>query len=256
MMRWGWAGLLAGVLLALGVSLADAATSAGTLYACVHRVNHNARIVGGPAECREAEIPVSWSIVGPQGPKGDPGPAGPQGLPGPMGPQGPQGPQGVEGPPGPAGSGALSVVDGTGKPVGETIRLAGTNATVLLTLDGMLVPLDVTPQGFKLSDASPLTGGTLIFLGTSNCSGNPYVAPAVYFSPLIASVVAPPGKTLYVPDPDRNPVSYPVVGSQLILSSGTWICQTFYSWGSGSVVPVKPLLDLNSLPFTLPFKVQ
>lgn len=252
-MRWGWSCLVLGLLFAPGAALAEAATPVGVINACVHRVNHNARIVSGPAECGEAETPVSWQIAGPRGPKGDPGPAGPQGVPGPIGPPGPQGPQGVQGPAGPAGTGGLSVVDASGQKIGETLRLAGTSATVLLTLEDMTFALDVTPQGFKGSTDSG--GGNLIFAGSSTCTGGPYYVNEPPFSPMTFGVVGPPGATLYIRDDTRAESPVAVQGSQWLYSGGRWMCYSYYGWGSGSMIPVRPWFDLNTL-FTPPFRVQ
>ena len=48
--------------------------------------------LGTPASCKKNELPVSWSIVGPQGP---PGSKGDTGATGPMGPEGPKGDSGI-----------------------------------------------------------------------------------------------------------------------------------------------------------------
>jgi hypothetical protein len=53
--------------------------------------------------CLAGENGVSWSQIGPQGPKGDTGPQGPKGDTGAQGPKGDTGPQGQTGPPGPIG---------------------------------------------------------------------------------------------------------------------------------------------------------
>jgi hypothetical protein len=69
----------------------------GAIYACVGP-SGALRYVTSASQCRANEVPVQWSITGPQGPAGAQGPAGPAG---PEGPQGPQGPQGADGPQGP-----------------------------------------------------------------------------------------------------------------------------------------------------------
>jgi len=241
MTRWVRSCLVVGALLVLGVGVAAAATPPTAITACVHRVNHNVRIVSTPAECRRFESPVSWPIAGPQA-MGIPGPAGPQG------------PQGEPGPPGPAGSLGMSVFDATGQKIGETIRLAGTSATVLLTLQGMTFPLDATPQGFKGSADGD--GGNLIFIGSSTCTGRPYYPNEPVFSPMTFGVVGPPGATLYLRDDTREEIPIKgVQGSQWVQSGATWTCYPYYGWRSGSLIPVQPWFDLNPL-FTPPFRVQ
>src|ERR1041384_6911570 len=56
-----------------------AASSAGTLEACINPGNGNMRLVDSSTACHSNESRVSWNITGPQGPQGDPGPAGPPG---------------------------------------------------------------------------------------------------------------------------------------------------------------------------------
>lgn len=74
------------------------------IQGCYHKTTGALRIVSNPAECSRVEIPISWSITGPQGSQGEPGPAGPQGEKGEQGLQGEQGPQGLDGARGEQGS--------------------------------------------------------------------------------------------------------------------------------------------------------
>jgi collagen triple helix repeat protein len=253
MTRWVWPCLLVGSLLVLSIGFTDVATPATVMYACVHRDNHHVRFVRSPAECHRSESPVSWQTAGLQGPPGPAGPQGPQGVQGPPGPAGPQGPQGEQGPPGPAGSGGPSVIDAKGQKVGETLRLAGNSATVLLTLQGMMFPLDVTPQGFKFSKDS--NGANLTFVGSTDCTGPAYYASDHYFSPMKVVVVGPPGAMLYIQDDTRVESLATVTGSQLVQSGKSWYCYTYYGFGSGSLIPVQSWFDLNTV-FTAPFRVQ
>jgi len=217
MTRWIWPCLIVGSVLVLGVGFADAATPA-TISACVHRVNHNVRIVSDPAECRSFENPVSWQAGSPAAP---------------------------------AGSGGLSVVDAKGRKVGETIQLAGNSATVVLTLQGVMVPLEVSPQGFRPS-------GSLFFVGTTDCSGPPWMAPprSVYFPPLVDSVVGPPGLTLYIAASGGESPPLSRTGSYTWASSdGSFRCSQFTFSATESLFPAQSVGDLNAL-FTLPFRVQ
>jgi Collagen triple helix repeat (20 copies) len=72
------------------------------LLACADR-NGELRLVESHRDCRRNELPVRWSVRGPQGPQGEIGPQGPQGLTGPRGETGPQGERGPQGEPGPQG---------------------------------------------------------------------------------------------------------------------------------------------------------
>jgi hypothetical protein len=74
---------------------APPAPDGNVLNGCYQKINGQLRIVSNPGQCNPSELPLSWNIVGPQGPAGPQGPEGPQGPMGPAGPQGPAGPSGV-----------------------------------------------------------------------------------------------------------------------------------------------------------------
>lgn len=63
-----------------------AASSPGTLEACINPGNGMMRLVDSSTACHDNESRVSWNITGPAGP---PGPTGPTGPTGPAGPPGP-----------------------------------------------------------------------------------------------------------------------------------------------------------------------
>ena len=83
-------------------SFTTSTPSTQVVQACV-KPGGEVRIVQSASDCRKSEHPLSWNVVGPEGPagpvgpKGDTGPQGPQGDPGPQGGTGPQGPQGAPG---------------------------------------------------------------------------------------------------------------------------------------------------------------
>jgi len=70
---------------------APPAPDGNVLNGCYQKINGQLRIVSNPGQCNPSELPVSWNIVGPQGPAGPQGPTGAQGPEGPAGPQGPSG---------------------------------------------------------------------------------------------------------------------------------------------------------------------
>lgn len=78
-----------GAVIAAGVlvwAAVGAVTDGTTIAACRANSNGAVRIVNDNSTgCSNNESPVSWSVVGPQGP------AGPQGIAGPQGPAGPAG---------------------------------------------------------------------------------------------------------------------------------------------------------------------
>jgi hypothetical protein len=72
--------LAVAVLVPIGL---HAASSSGTLEACINPGNGMMRLVDSSTACHNNETRVSWNITGPAGPPG------PQGDPGPTGPPGP-----------------------------------------------------------------------------------------------------------------------------------------------------------------------
>src|SRR2546425_1837816 len=82
----------------------------GTIWGCYQASNGALRLVGGPTECKGAEVAIRWNQTGPAGATGAVGPQGPSGAQGPTGPAGATGAQGVAGAarppraPGPAGA--------------------------------------------------------------------------------------------------------------------------------------------------------
>lgn len=115
--------LLAALSLCLG-ALNTTSTRAqtannNTIYACYHKTTGDLRRVNGPGQCKNPEIPISWSVSGVPGPQGPQGPQGQQGPQGPTGPQGSQGPQGVQGPQGQKGEIGATGATGPEGPQGE-----------------------------------------------------------------------------------------------------------------------------------------
>src|SRR5947207_6678991 len=83
-----------------------AASSAGTLEACINPGNGNMRLVDSSTPCHNNEFRVTWNITGPAGPQGPTGATGATGATGPAGPTGdigPAGPTGATGATGPIG---------------------------------------------------------------------------------------------------------------------------------------------------------
>jgi hypothetical protein len=74
-----------------------------TLNGCYKASDGDLRVVAAGAVCKENELPISWSIQGPKGDKGEPGLQGIRGEPGPQGTPGTPGEKGDPGPQGPPG---------------------------------------------------------------------------------------------------------------------------------------------------------
>ena len=78
-----------GVFLIIAVGVWHlAAQSSGVINACASMQSGAMRAVSATNQCKSNEIPLSWNVVGQQGPIGAQGPTGLQGPPGPQGPAG------------------------------------------------------------------------------------------------------------------------------------------------------------------------
>jgi hypothetical protein len=96
--------------------------SAATLYACVNRHTHTARVFSHVPSCRRHEMRVSWSTQGPAGKNGAPGKTGATGK---------QGVQGKQGEPGK--NGAAAVVDGYDSTQSGTLTITAGSGSALGT---------------------------------------------------------------------------------------------------------------------------
>ncbi len=117
-----------------GAAVAAIPSSGGAVNGCYERVTGILRVIDSDAgkTCKSFENPITWSVRGPQGERGEPGaagPAGPAGAPGLQGPAGPEGakgedgaagPRGEQGPPGEAGPRGLDGQAGPAGPAGST----------------------------------------------------------------------------------------------------------------------------------------
>ncbi len=104
-------GAVLAIVLVGGAAWAMAQAS-GQIAACVDNDKGKVSTLGFEENVScdpDKETKITWSMMGPEGPQGEPGPQGPegpqgpQGEPGPQGELGPQGPQGEPGPQGPEG---------------------------------------------------------------------------------------------------------------------------------------------------------
>jgi hypothetical protein len=196
--------IIAGVLVGavgLGMGVAVASGQNDVINGCYQSEAGQLRVVGADSECRASEVPISWSvqgpqgepgIQGPQGPAGPAGPAGPQGVPGPAGPQGETGPAG---PQGPAGDGVTTIsgivnADGAKNPVtqnGFTTERLGEGEYRISFPAG-------TWDSFPVMTVTPF--------GVNGAYGNPVVWTALGFGDGSAQFVVrmsstTPGQTLF-----------------------------------------------------------
>ncbi len=188
-------GLLSTAVFALAAGIAYATNSltaapvvTAVVQACENRDNGHLRVVAdNTLDCRSHEIAISWNVVGPRGPAGDPGPQGLPGPPGPVGPKGEPGPAGPEGPkgdPGPQGSAGPAGPEGDPGTAGVSEALLSTSAVTAqlqLNSDTQLALADV-PAGswLLLADARFNSGGDAQ-LTCSLSSGNEMI-DSVQFS--------------------------------------------------------------------------
>ena len=158
-----------------------------TVHACAARTDGRLRLVARAAACRRAERPVSWNVVGRQGPAGPPGSggpagapglagaAGPRGEPGPQGPAGPAGPQGPRGPRGDAGT-TFASLDAL---AGLTCDTSGRGGRVSITYDAdgqvLFTCAKAAGNAVKVNELSTGTAGAATdeFVELVNAGGTP-----------------------------------------------------------------------------------
>lgn len=192
--------LVAGGLLAAGIAVADAATSASSLVVCLKRgaamvaptasgtcptgytrtTVVGARGPAGATGATGARGPAgATGAAGARGPQGDPGLAGADGSTGPSGPEGaagaagadgaqgpagPEGPAGPQGPAGVAGPQGTAGADGTGPAwldVGEATVYAASDTHTLATVSLPAGTYLLTAQVFITNGASSGTVSVL-----------------------------------------------------------------------------------------------
>jgi hypothetical protein len=141
----------------------------------------------------------------------------------------------------------FKVVDANGKVIGIAATPGGTGATLVFEVGGQVFSLAVGGDGFN-------EGGSFVFESPdTTCSGTPLLQ--VYPPALLTQVViAPPGTTVYAPDPSAVPQTISV-GSMQFFPGGSCSSFCFPVCPTGSVVPVIALVDLDT-QFTPPFKVK
>jgi len=82
------ASLLVLAVVAGGILMSSEPAQGEVILACVDMTNGNTRIVESFDNCRQNEVPKSWTIEGEQGPQGEQGDQGEQGIQGAQGPPG------------------------------------------------------------------------------------------------------------------------------------------------------------------------
>ena len=108
------------LVLAGGIAYATIGNS-DTISGCYQKQTGQLRVIDtqAGATCSSSELPISWNVQGPPGPKGDTGAQEAKGDPGPQGPQGDPGPPGAQGDPGRRGPQGESGPQGSEGPTGR-----------------------------------------------------------------------------------------------------------------------------------------
>ncbi len=141
------------------------------------------------------------------------------------------------------GFSTFKVVDANGKELGiATANALGPNTAILVfEVGGQVFDVQVRGDGFIRSFA-------LVFeFPDTTCSGTPLmrVSPHDLLTPV---AIAPPGSTVYAPDPQAVPRT---ITEGSFFAGGSCVSSGF----SGSAVPVVALVDLDT-QFTPPFKIK
>lgn len=163
----------------------------------------------------------------------------------------------ADGPPQVNAVASATVVDSTGKPVGNVIGLppgftgAGP-VTVMVEIAGNFFSLNIAKLDLV---ATSVNGGPMFT--TSDCSGTPYVPPPDPFFMVQPSVIGLPGRTLYVFEPGALP-QIVNIGSYFGVNvfGAAPFCVQFVAQNVFAA-PAVPLVDLSTVfkpPFSLRIK--
>jgi hypothetical protein len=142
---------------------------------------------------------------------------------------------------------SLTVVDAHGTKVGKLLTISSNDSGILA------FEVDRRPFLLRVSQQN-LSGTSAIVYDSSDCSGPPFIAtsPTPLFSP---SGVSAPGHTLYLPEPDAEPVIINPSGSSELTENGTCVPRAGAGLSPVLFVPAQPIIDLDTL-FTPPFNVR
>lgn len=201
------------VLVAGAVAFADIPDS-GVVHACYDKSSGRVRLVDNKG-CQDDERKVTWSVRGPEGPRGEvgpkaadgpAGPAGPKGETGaagpvgergltgpdgamgpegPVGPEGPAGPAGAEGPQGPAGPAGADGARGPTGPAGPAGPVGPSGPRGPAGISGFEIAVGRAPaSGFNSDDSKQATaqcpdGKRVIGTGATVEGGNGELAGRV-----------------------------------------------------------------------------
>jgi len=211
------------------------------VYACVGRDNL-VRTVGPSKRCKRLGKAIHWEIAEPNSLSG------------------------------------LTVVDATGRPVGQTTEVDAEEVTVLLTVGGREVDLEVSPQGF--TDVEDISGfadtrdlpdfSEYGIYPSLDCSGARHIGalPTTFVPVAYASVRSEhddngniTARNIFFADPQTTRVlSEGAVFSyfgQDVDGNNACLQQTIQPGdGELKLVPLQLLGDLNSFGFVTPFRLQ
>lgn len=163
----------------------------------------------------------------------------------------------------------LTVVDATGRPVGQTVEVEAEEVTVLLTVGGREVELEVSPEGFtEVEDISGFADTRDLHLGeltrfypdSLDCSGTPHIRKkdSVRANFVPTAYVDLQDQNVFLVDPQTPPRVLSVGAAYSVLPEGNDCLQRTIEPGDEELAffPVQLLGDLNTFGFVTPFRLQ
>jgi|SRR6266850_6409458 len=146
---------------------------------------------------------------------------------------------------------SITVVDAHGVIVGDLF------SSDLFSGNVMAFEVDQRPFVLRVTPVGLAGTSTSVVFNSNNCSGPPFIwlrdTTTVPLSLLPASAVAGPGHTLYLEDPEADPLVLNAFSGSRWPPGGP--CAPLAVSDPSVLLPVEPVVDLDTL-FTPPFSVR